>query len=424
MTQIKEELIDSNPWWKGEFRLDYKEREAYKQISKFIHLPQMIAFTGLRRVGKTTLMLKIAEDFIKKGFEPRNIIYFSFDEFREVEIRELMKAYEELMERNLREGRFLLLLDEIQKLKNWEDQLKRFYDIFGRNTKVVISGSESLFIKKKSKETLAGRLFEFKIDLLSFGEFLQFKGIDLRPSGLYEGEMRRLFNEFILTLGFPELIGVKEKEVIRKYVRESIVEKIVYRDIPGLFKVKDPAVLESMLNVISEEPGQLIEVAELGKELGVTRQTVSSYLRYLEESFLVRKLYNFSRNRRKVERKLKKYYPTIISPDFLFKEDNHSKSRLLEWLVVNQLKADFFWRDQYKNEVDIILAGKEIIPVEVKYGKVDTQGISAFMRAFKVPMGYVVSLEKEGEFRRDAKRIKVIPAYKFLLANASGKLRT
>lgn len=222
-----------------------------------------------------------------------------------MEIRELMKAYEELMERNLREGRFLLLLDEIQKLKNWEDQLKRFYDIFGRNTKVVISGSESLFIKKKSKETLAGRLFEFKIDLLSFGEFLQFKGIDLRPSGLYEGEMRRLFNEFILTLGFPELIGVKEKEVIRKYVRESIVEKIVYRDIPGLFKVKDPAVLESMLNVISEEPGQLIEVAELGKELGVTRQTVSSYLRYLEESFLVRKLYNFSRNRRKVERKLK-----------------------------------------------------------------------------------------------------------------------
>lgn len=96
----------------------------------------------------------------------------------------------------------------------------------------------------------------------------------------------------------------------------------------------------------------------------------------------------------------------------------------MEWLVVNQLKADFFWRDQYKNEVDIILAGKEIIPVEVKYGKVDTQGISAFMRAFKVPMGYVVSLEKEGEFRRDAKRIKVIPAYKFLLANASGKLRT
>jgi len=62
-------------------------------------LPQIIALTGLRRVGKTTLMFKIIEDVIRKDFDPRNILYFSFDELRKVEIRRIIKEYEALMER-------------------------------------------------------------------------------------------------------------------------------------------------------------------------------------------------------------------------------------------------------------------------------------------------------------------------------------
>jgi hypothetical protein len=74
-----------------------------------------------------------------------------------------------------------------------------------------------------------------------------------------------------------------------------------------------------------EEPGQLVEVLELAGELKVSRQTLSNYLSYLEQSFLVRKLYNYLTGRRKVERKLKRYYPTIISVDLLFREDDLSK---------------------------------------------------------------------------------------------------
>ncbi|MCP2605725.1 AAA family ATPase, partial [Candidatus Aminicenantes bacterium AC-335-O07] len=175
MTDIKEALKDFNPWWRGEFKIDFREREIYKKIQKFISLPQIIAFTGLRRVGKTTLMFKIVEDSINKGFDPKNIIYFSFDEFKEIKIREVIKEYEELMEKDIRKGKYLLLLDEIQKLNNWEEQTKVVYDMF-RNFKIYISGSESLFIRKKSKESLAGRIFEFRVEPLSFKEFLLFQG--------------------------------------------------------------------------------------------------------------------------------------------------------------------------------------------------------------------------------------------------------
>lgn len=144
MTKIKDVLQESNPWWKEEFKLEYHEREIYKQMSKYLPLPQIIALTGLRRVGKTTLLFKIILDFIKKGLDARNIIYFSFDEFRETELREVMKEYENLMEKDLRRGKYLLLLDEIQKLTNWEDQVKRIYDTYGKNLKIIISGSQYL----------------------------------------------------------------------------------------------------------------------------------------------------------------------------------------------------------------------------------------------------------------------------------------
>ncbi|MEX2725594.1 MAG: ATP-binding protein [Candidatus Freyarchaeota archaeon] len=413
MAKIEDELRDSNPWWKGEFRIEYKERDIYKRLSKFLSLPQIIALTGLRRVGKTTIMLKLVEDYIKNGFEPKNILYFPFDEFKEIEIRGLLGEYERLVEKNIGQGRFLLLFDEIQKLRNWEDQLKRIYDLY-RNTKIIISGSESLFLRKKSKETLAGRMFEFKINPLSFKEFLKFKGVEFQPTGIYEKELRKLFNEFTLTMGFPELIGITDREIIKKYVGESIVEKIIYRDIPQLFEINNVEILKSVLNTITEEPGQLIEVSHLANELGISRQTASNYLNYLGESFLIIKLYNFSKNRRKVERKLKKYYPAILSPNLLFNQDDHSRSRVLEWLAITQLNAEFFWRDPYKNEVDAVI-GEKPVPIEVKYGRIDTSGLLAFMKKFNVKKGYILSSEREEKIKVGGKVIEVVPLFKFLL---------
>lgn len=414
MATIKEALRDANPWWEKRFKLEFKDRELYKQLQKFLQLPQIIALSGLRRVGKTTIMLKIVEDAAKKGFDPKAIVYFSFDEFREVEIRRVMREYEEMLEKDFRKGKYLLLLDEVQKLSNWEDQIKRVYDTF-KNIKIIISGSETLFIRKKSKETLAGRIFEFRVEPLSFKEFLSFKGLELRPVGLYEKELLALFNDFILIQGFPELVGIKDKEIIKKYIKESIVEKVIFRDIPKLFKIKDITKLESLLNILMEEPGQLIEISKLAKELELSRQTLSNYLTYLEEAFFIRKLYNFSRSRRKVERKLKKYYPTTASVDLLFRADEFSKSKVFEWCVVNQLKAEFFWRDPYKNEVDVIISDKRIQPIEIKFGKIDISGLLAFMKKFKTNSGLVISHKVEEKRKIDKKIISIIPAFKFLL---------
>ena len=112
---------------------------------------------------------------------------------------------------------------------------------------------------------------------------------------------------------------------------------------------------------------------------------------------------------------MKKYYSTIISPNLLFKDDELSNSRVFEWLIVNQLKAGFFWRDPYKNEVDIVLVGKKTTPIEVKYGKIEISGLLAFMKKFDITQGYVISHNLEEKRKSKGKIIFVIPAFKFLL---------
>jgi predicted AAA+ superfamily ATPase len=274
-----------------------------------------------------------------------------------------------------------------------------------------------MFLKSRMKGALAGRMFDFRLDPLTFKEFLLFTGKGpLEPPDVHARELLRLFRRYIETQGFPEMAGVEDRNIIEKYIKESIVEKVLFRDIPTLFGVRDVDGLSALLNILMHEPGQMIELADVAGQLNLSRQSVSSYLRYLEDSFLVRRLYNYSRNRRKVERKLKKYYPTVLSPEHVFRDDVNARSRVFESVLVNRLGAEFFWRDPFKNEVDMVLGDEEPLPVEVKHGKVGTGGVLKFMDRFGVKNGLVLTWDKEDELETpNGCRILVTPAYKYLL---------
>jgi predicted AAA+ superfamily ATPase len=116
-----------------------------------------------------------------------------------------------------------------------------------------------------------------------------------------------------------------------------------------------------------------------------------------------------------MERKLRRYYPVVVSPDLTFREDELSRSRVFEWAVVNQLRAEFFWRDPYKYEVDVVLKGRRPLPVEIKRGRVELDGLLRFMARFGVPEGYVLTPEREETRKIDGRKVLIQPAFKFLL---------
>ena len=409
-TIIKEYMKKANPWWSENFTavtLNYKERDICKKIVERMHLRFIIALTGLRRIGKTTLMMKILDQEIVKGFDKYKIFYFSFDEFFEIRIMELLDIYEEVFQKIQRDKKYLIVLDEIQKIKNWSEQLKVIYDLYP-NIKFLISGSESLFIRRKSKESLAGRIFEFKVEPLSFKEFLRFKGVNISNVFIQKEAIIDNLKQFLLTNGFPEIIDFKEEDA-RKYMKEGVIDKIIYSDFVQVFEVKNTKIVKSIFNIIYNEPGQIIEIQKLSKELGISRGILSNYLEYLEEAFLIKRLYNYSRNARKTQRKLKKFYSTLTNP--LLVGQNFPK--LFEQFVAVQLNAEFFWRDVFKNEVDIVLHDP-LTAIEVKSGEVrerDLDSLKKFRELFKPKNAFVISYDVEKEIEG----IKIVPFYKYLL---------
>jgi len=423
-TDLKTLIISYNPWWEGNFVLNYKEREIYtNKIKKFLTTPQIIALTGIRRVGKTTIIYKIINDYISQKIDPKAIFYFSFDSTKSTNLMELIKEYELITKKSAKTDKLVFCFDEIQKVDDWENKLKTIYDIqkLKGNIKIIISGSESLFIKRKSKESLAGRIFDFKISQLSFKEYLNFKGIDYSNMILQESSLIKAFDNYILTQGFPELITTKTDVEVMKAYTADVLEKVMYADIIRQYNIRDIPTLESIIKIISKEPGQILDLVSLANELKVSRQTISAYTQYLIDSFLVKKIYNYSKNTRKSEKKLKKYYPAIISNSILFSNDILLRSKVFETVVINQIDVDFFWRDDYKNEVDAVFVGKSVIPLEIKYGKIDIKGLVRFLTAYKPKggvrgCGYIISYKEERDIKEKGKpTIHIIPAWKFLL---------
>ncbi len=412
MANLQDSLVELNPWWKGPLLEDSRPRELETALGPFLPVRMMLGFTGLRRSGKTTLMLRLAKQAIEGGLDPRRVVYFSFDVRGVESLRDVVTAWEAIAHQSRNEGRVLFLLDEVQKLEGWAEQAKVLYDRY-RNFKFLLSGSESLFIRRGLHESLAGRLFEFEVGQLSFREYLDFAGVRWDPLSLNRVEVRRALDGFVACQGFPELVHSHAPNIVRKYIQENVLEKVAYRDLPELIGLTNPGAIESIMRILMDNPGQVLDVAGLGADVGLSSETTSAYLRYLEQSFLLRKLYNWSANRRKVERKLKKYYPTLIDPVLAGTRNDALRGKVLEWLIVTRAKASFFWRDPYKHEVDMVLDGP--LPVEVKLSRLETDGLAAFFRRHKARRGTIVTQDRAEMLKVDGRPVEVVPAYEFLL---------
>jgi len=411
-------------WREGFFYNFPKKRFLFNDIVKEIESKQIISLIGLRRTGKTTILKQVIDHLIKsKKVKREYILFYSFDE-EQPKIEEIVTEYETKSGKELLDikDRIYIFLDEIQKLKNWQNQVKYYYDNY-QNIKFFVSGSSSLFIKKHTQESLAGRIYEFVLNPLSFEEFLIFKnkGQMLKKKNLFEDTLKKEFLSY-QKRQFIEIIN-KSEERVAKYIK-TMIEKIVYQDIPKIFPIENEELLMRILKIIASNPGMLSDYGSLSKELGISRVTLSNYFFYLNESFLIKKLYNFSRNMLTSEKKMKKFYLTTTS-FFPFLNNEIDESKLIENLIVAFVDAKFFWRTPQKYEIDIILKEKsKIIPIEVKYkeyiSKKDTKNLLRFCEKFNVEEAVMITQSKSNEEIFKLKsgnkiRIKFISAWKFLL---------
>ena len=415
-------LTEMNHWWKlgkvkNEFALPY-ERKLFREVLKHLNLRQIVGLAGLRRVGKTTMMYQVINHLIKDRENPLNILYFSFDESN-VEINEIIKVYEEEVLKNeiADKERYFMFFDEIQKLGDWQNKIKLLYDMHP-NIKIFISGSASVNILLPAKESLAGRVFFFDLDLLSFEEFLELRGKDMekirKNPNLWERELRIEFNNYMLR-PFPEIVSAPE-ELARKYLKETVIERVILKDLTSLFAVRELEALEKIVSVIASQPGLIINLDDMSKDFGISRQVLSNYLYYLECCLLVRRLSNLRGSFKTASRKLKKYY--LSHPCFSLALSSPGKGELAETCVAFKTKSKRYWRDGEK-EIDFIVDGKSLLPVEVKYRqnirRQDLKSLIYFMNRFRIEKALVVTDDKDCEETIEKKKVIYTPLWKFLL---------
>ena len=420
MESIK--LEEFNHWWTrkevdSELALPFK-RNIYLEIRENLDNKFILSLTGLRRIGKTTLMYQLIDFLLKKKISAENILFFSFDETN-VKISEVLDLYKEFQKKDFREEKVYVFLDEIQKCNNWENELKKYYDLYPK-LKFIITGSESLFIKKKTKESLAGRMLDFTLFTFSFKEFLKFNEIS-DSDFKYETKIKPFFVKFVENGGFPETFNLDSKKYF-EYLRALVVDKIIFRDIPKSFNLEDPEFLKNLLELISCNPGMYIDYQSLGKQFGKDRRIVKNYIFYLKESFLISLLGNYRKGTTTL-RKNKRAYPNDTGLIRLHKNsiDELMFSKMVENIFVIFLKANAFWKD--KLEVDIIKNG---VPIEVKYReRIDSEDFNAlrrFMKKFDQKKGILITKNESGKKSFEEGEIELIPAWRFLLRDKEDKI--
>ena len=437
MTPPDENLaISLNPHWSGKPlpSLEFYDREVRGGISDRLDDKQILCLLGARRTGKTSLLKCIMSDLLARGVAPKQLFYFSFDELMAADhgyLDGLLSFYFERISED-ENGRCYIFLDEIHNIDFWQTILKRQYDSLHPKAKFLVTGSSSVWIRRKSRESLAGRAYDFMVRTLSFSEYLAFSGVRIgtppAPESfndiekfrssllLQEKEIVRRFDDYLIKGGFPETItGKMDLPQTQSYIWTQVVEKTVLRDLSLYFPVENPMTIIEILKILAWQSSGLFELKNLAGTLGLNAATVSRYLSYLEIGYLLDFSYNYTKSRVKQIRSLKKAYTTdtgLITAIGRLGEDTlkhpDEMGRIVETSVRNHFSRYaecYFWRDEHKNEVDIVAKyRRSILPVEVKYvdrlSSGDSRVLKSFMNKHSLKRGIVATrsvMEDDGD---------------------------
>src|SRR3989338_3862866 len=290
------------------------ERRIHKSIENHLKERSITVITGMRRVGKTTLIKKILEDI-----QSANKAYVDLEKITNRVIFD-EKNYDNVLVRLTQDfnvsfkEKAYIAIDEIQLSPDLASVLKYLYD--HNDIKFIVTGSSSFYIKNLFTESMAGRKLIFEIYPLDFGEFLDFKGIRhgaetgfLTSSVSLSGydRLKEYYEEFIEYGGFPEIVLEANYEQKKKKLLE-IINSYVSLDIASIADFKDERETYSLMKMLSSRVGSRIDYQKLSRLSGISREKVLGYTDFFESTYLIHRVPVFTTNNDREIVKAKKLY--------------------------------------------------------------------------------------------------------------------
>lgn len=380
------------PWEEGIPRPFYVEK-----MRGHLNTGQVLIITGARRSGKSFLMKQLASSLHKEGTEKKNILFINFEDPRWLKrdaatLFDIFETYRELMQPGKKP---YIFLDEIQEVEGWERWVRTIHEL--DKATLIVSGSNAKLLGYELGTVLTGRHLDLDVYPLSFGEFLNFKGVksasDLRDASLVRGSLR----EYLARGSFPALAflqgGVKEWFL-------DYYDDVVEKDVIKRFKIRKTEELKALLNFYMSNISKLSTFNSTAKFLKISPDTAEKFTAYFEQSYLLFSLKRFSFGFKEQQKSPRKIYSvdTVLaetigfrmSDDFGRVAENIVYLEYLRRKIINPGMELFYWKDEQSGR-----DGKEVDFV-VKNG-------NRILEIVQVCMGSLLEDTKKRELRAIAK---------------------
>lgn len=454
--KILDRLRFENPWWEtSALREEMKslpKRLYFKRFFKLLNntsVKRAIIVVGPRRVGKTVMMHQAIELLIAEKKTPRKIFYIGIDNpvYITLSLEDLLNHCIQASGIENADDCFIFF-DEIQYLRDWERHLKIIADSYPK-TKFIVSGSAAAALQAKSAESGAGRFTEFVLPPLTFQEFLHLQNLThlLKPSEVIYANQRlpffssidikqlnRLFFEYINYGGYPEVIFA---EAIRgnmsKFIRNDIIDKVLLRDLPALYGIKDVQELYRFFAHLAYHSGKEFSPEKLSRDSGLDKTMLKRYLEYLESAFLIKVLHKVDVKAGSFKRiTAYKIYLTnpslrtaLFSPVSLADDESGNMVEtaiIAQWMHRDNLNLRYArWKQgRSEGEVDLInldsLQQKPIWAVEIKWSNRyverpwELKSVLEFCKQNTLTSAVVTTIDKENHKMEKDIHLSFIPA--------------
>jgi len=394
---------------------------------------KIMTIIGPRRAGKTYFLFQIMKKLLAGDMDMTDIIYINFEDERILplgaeDLHHVLDAYFELYKDKNRPSIFF---DEIQNVDGWDRFVRRLND---QGYPIFLTGSNSRMLGREIATALRGRTLTYEIFPFSFLEFLTAKGIGFDENFVYgrsRHQIRQLYDAYFFSGGFPEIAFTEEKST-KNRILQDYFNTIFYRDLIERYKIKNIELLRQWLNMLTMNISSLISLNKVENDfksqgMKLSRTTLGSFARYVEDVFFGFFVEMYSESVRKRQVNPKKFY--LIDPGihtYLTLKFSENKGRLLENLVFITLRRKglsvHYYKTKAGHEIDFLIKGNgksELIQVCYDLTNIDTynrekKALLSGIKELGLESGLILTQDEKHEERIGDCLVKIMPVWEWL----------
>lgn len=454
--KILERLRYENPWWINkqvpEYYSSMVKRLYFSLFYPFvaeINIRRALVLMGPRRVGKTVMLFHSIQQLLSENVSPHKIFFIGIDNpiYMHLSLDDILSLCKESLHLDNLNGCYVFF-DEVQYLRDWERHLKVLVDSYPK-TKFIVSGSAAAALRRNSTESGAGRFTDFMLPPLTFQEYIHLRNMNhlIFDGSIMYGErqvpyclthdVKALNNEFMNYLnfgGYPEVVlSEKIQSDMGRYVKSDIVDKVLLRDLPSIYGIRDVQELNRFFAYIAYNTGSEFSYETMSKDSGIQKDTLKKYLEYLEAAFLIKVLNRVDVNAKRLKRvtSFKVYLTNPSLRTALFSPISETDSEmgnmvetalLSQWMHREKLDLTYArWKDgRSEGEVDLVLVDdkkyKPVWGVEIKWSNryfekpKELKSLIQFCKANMFEKALVTSIDQTGEKKIENILLSFLPA--------------